>query len=60
LNKHGLNPVGKELDINHLGKSNFIVIKSNIDKKCNSLVGRSSGERGEFSQLEIDKVLRML
>jgi hypothetical protein len=60
LNKHGLNPVGKELDKNHLGKSNFIVIKSSIDKKCNSLVGRSSRERGEFSQLDIDKVLKSL
>jgi len=60
LNKHGLNSVGKDLDKNHLGKSNFIIVKSSIDKKCNSLVGRASGERGEFSQLEIDKVLKYL
>jgi len=57
LNKHGINPSGKELDKNYLGKTNFVVIKSLIDKKCNELVHRSSGERHEFSQLEIDKVL---
>jgi superfamily II DNA or RNA helicase len=60
LNKHGMNPVGKDLDKDHLGKSNFIVIKSSIDKKCNAMVNRRSGERSEFSQLEIDKIIENL
>ena len=60
LNKHGLNPVGKDLDKNHLGKINFVVIKSSIDKKCNVIVNRHSGERGEFSQLEIDTIIESL
>ena len=56
LNKHGINPRGKDLDKKHLGKTNFVLIKSQIDKKCNELVNRSSGKRHEFSQLEIDKI----
>ena len=60
LNKHGMNPVGKDLDKNHLGKSNFIVIKSSIDKKCNAVVNRRSGERSEFSQFEIDTIIEGL
>ena len=60
LNKHGINPVGKDLDDNHLGKTNFVVIKSKIDKKCNELVNRSSGQRHELSQLEIDMIVENL
>lgn len=47
---------GYDLDINHLGKSNFVVVKSKIDRKVNELVGRTNDERGEFSQLELDKI----
>jgi len=57
LKKHGVNPNGKELDKKHLGKSNFVIIKSGIDKKCNEIVNRKSGERKDFSQIELDEIL---
>ena len=60
LNKHGINPAGKDLDDNHLGKTNFVVIKSKIDKKCNKLVNSSSGKRHDLSQLEIDMIVENL
>lgn len=56
IGKHNINSNGKNLDKNHLGKTNFILIKSEIDKKCNELVGKKSGERHEFSQSEINKI----
>ena len=56
LSKHGINGQGKNLDKKHLGKTNFVLIKSAIDKKCNELVGKKTGERHEFSQVEIDKI----
>lgn len=49
-----INPEGKELDKKFLGKSNFIIIKSTIDRKINSIVNRDKGERSEFSRSELD------
>ena len=45
-----------ELDKKHLGKTNFVVIKSAIDKKCNTLIGKSSGQRHDFYQDELIKI----
>ncbi len=33
LNKHGINPNGKDLDKKHLGKTNFVLIKSSVHDK---------------------------
>lgn len=56
LKKYGINPGGKNLDKNHLGKTNFVVIKSLIDRKCNELVHSSSGKRPDFSQVKLDAI----
>jgi type I site-specific restriction endonuclease len=56
LKKHGINPGGKDLDKNYLGKSNFVVVKSLIDRKCNELVHSSSGKRPDFSQDVLDAI----
>lgn len=56
LNKHSINPQGKELDTKHLGKTNFVIVKSAIDKKCNALVNKESGQRYDFSQIDLDKI----
>lgn len=56
LGKHNTNPKGKELDTKHLNKENFVIVKSYIDKKCNELIGKSSGKRHEFTQNELDNI----
>ncbi|WP_282397360.1 DEAD/DEAH box helicase family protein [Pseudomonas sp. PS01298] len=56
LAQHGINPGGSELDSKHLGRPNLIVVKSAIDKKINISIGKSSGSRSEFSQLELDQI----
>lgn len=53
---HGLNPEGRDLDTLHLGRGNWVIAKSAIDKKASATVGRGSKERGEFSQAEIDLI----
>lgn len=53
---HGLNPEGRDLDTRHLGRGNWVIVKSAIDKKASATVGRGSKERGEFSQAEIDTI----
>lgn len=56
LKEKKLNPQGHDLDRLHLGKINFVVIKSALDKRINSFVGRGGKERSEFSKVELDKV----
>jgi superfamily II DNA or RNA helicase len=56
LSKRNINSEGKELDKNYLGKTNFVIVKSAIDRKCNELIGRSSGQRHEFTQHELDNI----
>jgi hypothetical protein len=56
LNNLSINPGGSELDTNRIGRNNFVVVKSKIDKKVNDLIGRNSRQRQEFSQTEIDKI----
>lgn len=54
IRNHGLNPEARDLDVNHLGQSNWVFVKAAIDKKVNAAVGRGPRERSEFSQAEID------
>lgn len=56
LNEQGLNPQGKELDKKHLNRTNFVVLKSSIDKHVNNFVGKKSGERHEFNRAELDSI----
>ena len=56
LNKHRMNPKGRELDKNRLGRENFVVVKAAIDKKINDLVGKPIGQRSEFSRQELDMI----
>jgi len=56
LAARGINPGGRELDKKRLGRPNLIVLKSAIDKAVNSSVGRDSGNRSEFSQVELDSI----
>lgn len=54
----GLNIEGRELDRQHLEHSNFVVLKSAIDRQVNAAVGRQSGERHEFTRQELEKIKR--
>lgn len=49
LRKHGLKPGGRKLDARRLGKDNFVVVKSVIDRAINAGVGRKENERGLFT-----------
>lgn len=56
LNERGINPGGRTLDRQHMGRDNLIVLKSAIDRQINQAVGRQSGQRHEFSRAELDQI----
>jgi superfamily II DNA or RNA helicase len=56
LNQRGINPEGRELDRQHLGRSNLIVLKAAIDRQVNGAIGRGTGQRHEFSRDELDRI----
>ena len=56
LGERGVSPEGRDLDRQRLGRSNFIVLKSAIDRRVNALVGRSTGQRSEFVREELDRI----
>jgi len=56
LHERGLNPAGRELDRQHLGRDNLIVLKAAIDRQVNTAVGRTSGQRHGFSRVELDQI----
>jgi hypothetical protein len=56
LGEKNLNPQGKELDIKRLGKTNFVIVKTAIDKQVNKSVGRGTSERHEFTRPELDAI----
>jgi superfamily II DNA or RNA helicase len=56
LGTRRLNPVGRELDKNYLGKTNFVVVKAAIDKKVNESVGRKGSERSEFTAPQLEQI----
>ena len=51
-----INPEGHELDRHHRGRSNFVVLKSAIDRRSNAIVRHSSGERHELTQDDLDLI----
>jgi len=56
LAKYNLRFEGKDLDRAHLGKSNFVIIKSEIDKAVNRFVEMKENDRQNFSQEQYDKI----
>ncbi len=56
LGERKINPQGSNLDFQRLGRSNFVVLKAAIDRQVNSAVGRKSGERHEFTKIELDSI----
>ena len=56
LGERAINPKGRELDRKRIGRINFVVLKSAIDEKIFTRVGRGPGQRGELSQEEYDRI----
>jgi hypothetical protein len=56
LARRGVNPEGKDLDRQRLGRSNLVVLKSAIDRQIATLLGRGPGERHELVKSEPDRV----
>jgi superfamily II DNA or RNA helicase len=56
LAQRRINPEGCNLDRQRLGRSNFLVLKSAIDRHANAVVGRKTGERHDFSRVELDQI----
>jgi hypothetical protein len=56
LAEHNLRYEGKDLDRAHLGRSNFVIIKSELDKAVNRSVGMKENDRQNFSQEQYDKI----
>lgn len=56
LTERGVNPEGRDLDRQRLGRSNFVVMKAAIDRQINAVVGRQSRERHEFTRQELDAI----
>ncbi len=58
LHTRGINPEGKDLDRKTFTKTNLILMKSAIDRRVNSAVGRSGGERSDFTRSQLDQIER--
>ncbi len=58
LQARRINPEGQNLDRNRLGRTNLIVLKAAIDRQVNKTVGRTAGERSDFTQPQLDQIDR--
>lgn len=56
LHQRGINPAGRDLDRQRLGRDNLIVLKAAIDRQINAAVGRMSRQRHEFTRSELDQI----
>ena len=56
LGERGINPAGHDLDRQRLGRTNYLVLKTAIDRQVNAVVGRQSRERHEFTRPELDQI----
>lgn len=56
LNTRKMNPEGYDLDRQRLGRTNFVVLKAAIDREVNTAVNRQSGERHEFTRVELSQI----
>jgi superfamily II DNA or RNA helicase len=51
-----MNPEGRELDRQRLGRSNLIVLKAAIDRQIYGAVARKAGERHDFDKNDLDRI----
>lgn len=58
LGQRGFNPQGRELDRQYRGRTNYVVLKSAIDREVNQTVGHGSGERHDFTRSDLEKIDR--
>ena len=56
LGQRGVNHQGRDLDRQRRGRTNFVVLKSAIDRQINMLLGVGAGTRSELSQQQLDDV----
>ncbi len=56
LAERGINPEGRDLDRLRRGRTNFVVLKTAIDRQVNAAVGHQSRERHEFTRSELDQI----
>lgn len=56
LNERGINPQGYDLDLKRLGRTNFVVLKSIIDKKVNLASDHGKGKRHELTREQLEQI----
>lgn len=56
LGARSLNPGHANLDRNHLGRTNYQIVKAALDKAVNDHVGRGNGERDEFTREQLEQI----
>ena len=56
LGERDVNPEGHDFDRQRLGRTNFVVLKTAIDRQVNAAVGRQFRERHEFTRPEMDQI----
>ena len=58
LRERGINPGGLDLSRPWFDRTNFVSIKTAIDRKVNAAVGRKARERSEFTMEELNRIDR--
>ena len=56
LRERRVNPEGRTLDRQRFERTNYVYVKAAIDRQVNAAVGRRTGERGEFTRRELDRI----
>ncbi len=56
LAQRRVNPNGSDLDKQRLGRTNFVVLKSAIDRQVNAAVGRTRAQRHQFTRPDLDQI----
>jgi superfamily II DNA or RNA helicase len=60
LQERALSADGHDLDKARLGRTNWVIVKAAIDKRAHQLVGRSTKQRNEYTQPELDQIMDAL
>lgn len=56
LAERGVSHEGHDLDRQRLGRSNFVVVKSAIDRAVNQTIGLATGNRDKATRAELDQI----
>lgn len=56
FNERGINPGGYDLDLTRRHRTNFVVMKSAIDRQIAQVLQRGTGERAEFTRTELETI----